>query len=322
MPRVLVASAAQISHLLSTSRAIAAMESAFRTWGMGEVEQPLRAVLHTAAGPFFVMPAAVGHYAGVKALTMVDANAGTSRPVTQGLVALFDTRTGDPVAILDAASITAIRTAAVSAVATRHLARDDAHVLAILGSGVQARTHLDAVCAVRDVREIRVWSRSTAQARHFVNVVRPHHSVRACDTAEEAVHGADIVCCVTASPTPLVPSAAYADGAHINAVGSHTRSTRELDGATIARSRLIVDSRESARAEAGELALAVAEGACTEEHIAAELADVVMGRAAGRTSARELTVFKSLGLAMEDVVAAAAVLDAALDDPTSQWVEL
>ena len=322
MPRVLVASAAQIYRLLSTSRAIAAVEDAFRSLADGEVQQPLRTVFPAGSGLFFDMPAAVGHYAGVKALTLLEANAGTNRPVIQGLVTLFDARTGNPVAILDAASLTAIRTAAASAVATRHMAREDAHVLAILGSGVQARTHFDAICAVREVREIRVWSRSSAQARHFANVVRPHHFVRACDTAEEAVRGADIVCCVTGSPTPLLPSAAFADGAHINAVGAHTRRTRELDGATIARSRFVVDSMESARAECGELALAVAEGACTEQHIAAELADVVMGRAAGRTSERELTVFKSLGLAMEDVYAAAAVLEAARDDVNAQWVTL
>ena len=323
MSRVLVASAAQINRLLSTSRAISAMDEAFRAWDAGEVAQPVRTVVPMSGGSFFVMPAAARHVTGVKALTYLSGNAGTERPVIQGLVTLFDSRTGDPMAILDAASLTAIRTAAASGLATRHMARPDAHVVALLGSGIQARTHLEAMCAVRDVREIRVWSRTSARSVAFAqSVAELHHSVRVCDTAQAAVRGADIVCCITSSPTPVIASADLADGAHVNAVGAHTRTTRELDGATIARARLVVDSMDAARAECGELALAVAEGACTEAHVAGELGQVVVGRMAGRTSAGELTVFKSLGLAMEDLFAAAAVLDAARDDADAQWVTL
>ena len=323
MPRVLVASAAQIYRLLSTSRAIDAMDAAFRAWDRQEVAQPVRAVLPMPTGAFFVMPAATGSIAGVKSITYLPGNAALGRPVIQGLVTLFDSRTGEPLAMLDAASLTAIRTAAASGLATRHMAHADAHVLAILGSGVQARTHLEAMMAVRDVREIRVWSRSSERASAFAqSVAALHRSVRVCDTAQLAVLGADIVCCVTSSPTPVIASGDLADGAHVNAVGAHTRTTRELDGATVARSRFIVDSLEAARTECGELALAVSEGACTESHVAGDVAAVVTGRTAGRLGDRELTVFKSLGLAMEDVYAAAAVLDAAQHDDDAQWVTL
>ncbi len=323
MPRVLVASAAQIYRLLRTSRAIDAMDAAFRAWDRQEVAQPVRAVLQMPTGAFFVMPAATGSVAGVKAITYLPGNAAIERPVIQGLVTLFDSRTGDPLAILDAASLTAIRTAAASGLATRHMARANAHVLAILGAGVQARTHLEAMLAVRDVREIRVWSRSRERATAFaLSAAALHQSVRTCDSAALAVRDADIVCSVTSSPVPVVSSSDLADGAHVNAVGAHTRSTRELDGATIARSRFVVDSLDAAHAECGELAMAVSEGACEASHVAGDLAAVVTGRTAGRSSDRELTVFKSLGLAMEDVFAATAVFEAAEGDADAQWVTL
>ncbi len=324
MPPVLVASATDVVRLLSTSRAIEAMYAAFRAWGGGTVEQPLRQVLPAPTGAFFVMPATVGSVAGVKAITYLPGNARGPLPVIQGLVTLFDMESGRPLAIIDAASLTAIRTAAASGLATRHMARDDAHVLAILGAGVQAHTHLSAMRDVRDVREIRVWSRTGERARAFaLDVERVHHlSVRVCDSAKAAVAGADIVCCVTSSHTPVLASADLADGAHVNAVGAHTPTTRELDSATIARSRLIVDSRVSAMAEGGELLLAIADGTVTAAHLAGELTDVVLGRVAGRTSAHELTIFKSLGIAIEDVSAAAAVLEAARVDPGATWIDL
>ncbi|MBI3790606.1 MAG: ornithine cyclodeaminase family protein [Gemmatimonadetes bacterium] len=323
MTQVLVASAEQVERLLSTSRAIAAMERAFRALATGSAVQPLRMVLPLPTGAFFVMPAGLDGAAGVKALTYLPANAGGPRPVIQGLVTLFDTTDGRPLAILDAASLTAIRTAAASGLATRFMARFDAHVLAVLGAGIQARTHIEAMCAAREVREIRVWSRSSERARTLVRTVADkHQEVRACDSVSDAVRGADIVCCVTSSPVPVVASADLADGVHVNAVGAHTPTTRELDGATMARARLVVDARDAALAECGEIALAVAEGAITRECIAADLAEVVTGRASGRTRARDLTVFKSLGLAVEDVAAAMAVLEAAREDASAQWVTM
>ncbi len=302
-------------------RAIDAMDAAFRAWAGRQVAQPVRTVVPMPTGAFFVMPAVTPDFTGVKALTYIPHHAGTDRPVIQGLVTLFDTRTGDPAAMLDAASLTAIRTAAASGLATRHMARENAGVLAILGAGVQAHTHLAAMRAVRTISEIRVWSRTRARAEEFARAVeRQHGSVQVCDSAQAAVHDADIVCSVTSSHTPVLASGDLADGAHVNAVGAHTRTTRELDGTTIARARLIVDSMDAARAECGELAMAIAEGACTEAQLAGELGDVVTGALRGRTSAGELTVFKSLGLAIEDVYAAAAVFEAAREDPDAQWV--
>ncbi len=323
MPKVLFAPAEVVTRLLSTSRAIDAMDRAFRAWGAQRVVQPLRHVLATPTGAFFDMPAAFDGVAGVKALTYLPANAGGPHPVIQGLVTLFSMEDGRPLAVLDAAALTGIRTAAASGLATRHMAREDAGVLAVLGAGVQARTHIHAVCAVRPVREIRVWSRSIGRARELAeSVADVPHPVHVCDSAAHAVREADIVCCVTSSPVPILDSADLSDGAHVNAVGAHTPRTRELDGATMARARVVVDSLEAARAEAGELALAMAEGAIGPEHVVGELADVVLGRIPGRAHPRELTVFKSLGLAVEDVAAALAVLEAAREDPAAQWVTM
>jgi ornithine cyclodeaminase len=225
---------------------------------------------------------------------------------------------------MDGATITAIRTAAVSGVATDLLARKDAAELAILGAGVQARTHLEAITAVRPIQRVRVWSRNPQHAADLVKIARAHHngSIEAVPTAEAAVRGADIVATVTASPEPILQRAWLKDGAHINAVGSSIPTTREIDTATMAAVRLFVDRRESAVNEAGDILIPMREGAFTADHIQAELGDVIIGKDPGRRAPGELTLFKSVGIAVEDVASAAFILKRARETGAGQTVTM
>jgi ornithine cyclodeaminase/alanine dehydrogenase-like protein (mu-crystallin family) len=217
---------------------------------------------------------------------------------------LFDGETGELRALVNASAVTAIRTAAVSAVATRALARPDARELAILGSGVQARAHLEAMARVGSFERARVWSRIPEHARAFASDAEAPFPVEAVPTAEAAVRGADVVVTATSAREPVVERGWLAPGAHLNAVGSSVPSARELDAATVGASALFADSRESLLAESGDYLLAVEEVGIGPEHVRAELGEVLVGSADGRRSAEELTLFKSLGLAAEDLAAA------------------
>jgi ornithine cyclodeaminase len=219
---------------------------------------------------------------------------------------LFDTAHGTPIAILDASSITAIRTAAVSGVATRALAREDAGDLAILGCGVQAATHLAAMRAVRSVHRIRVWSRNRAHAQRFADGYSSEGSIQVevMPSARAAVDGADLICTATAAREPILEGAWLAPGAHINAVGACFATARELDTAAVACARLIVDRRESTLAESGDFLIAKAEGAFGDDHIAGELGDILLGPLVGRERDDQITLFDSLGIAVEDLAAA------------------
>jgi ornithine cyclodeaminase len=220
-------------------------------------------------------------------------------------VLLFDNASGQLLAIADASSITAIRTAAVSGVATRALARPDAGDLALLGAGVLAMPHLEAMRAVRDIRRVRVWSRSRERAVQFAAraLAESGVTVEVCTTARDAVDGADIVCTITAARSPILEGAWLAPGVHVNAVGASIPTARELDTDAVRRATLYVDRRESALNEAGDFLIPRAEGAITDDHIAGELGDVLTGAAPGRQAVAEATLFKSLGLAIEDIAA-------------------
>jgi ornithine cyclodeaminase len=237
--------------------------------------------------------------AGVKVITVMPGNHAHGEESHQGVVVLFEQERGRPLAVLDATAVTAIRTAAASAVATRALAREDAGDLAILGSGTQARSHLEAMRAVRTLRRVRVWSRNPESARRFAE----EEGVETAASAREAVEGADLICTVTAATSPILQGDWISPGAHVNAVGACTPKARELDSAAVARSRLFVDRLESALAEAGDFLLAREEGAVTDAHILGELGEVLEGRVPGRRSAEEITLFKSLGIAVEDLAA-------------------
>ena len=282
---------------------IDAMQSALIAFSAGRVVQPVRTAVEFRPGSFFgLMPALDpdGPMLGAKLVTVIPDNLPLGLPSHQAAIVLFDPVSGALLAVTDGRYITEARTAAVSAVSVRHMARADSGVLAILGSGVQAHSHMEALPLVRKFREIRVWSPNAERLRRFT----AHWKVAAAASAEQAVRGADIVVLATSSTTPVIDAAWVAPGAHIVAVGACRPSHREIDPLLVARSLLVVDSRAAAMQEAGDLLLAIQEGTCTADHIHAELGEVAAGVKPGRQSADQVTLFKSLGLAIEDVVSA------------------
>jgi alanine dehydrogenase len=282
---------------------IEAMERALVAFSAGEVEQPVRSVFEFGPGRslFGLMPCYVPSLPalGAKLVTVCASNEERGLGTHQATIVMLDAATGVVEAILDGRYITEARTAAVSAVSARHLARKDARVLGILGSGVQARSHFEAIGLVRTFREVRVWSPTAERLRRFASET----GARAMANAEAVVRGADVVVTVTASATPVVQNEWVDEGTHVIAVGSCLPTQRELDPALVARARLIVDSRAAALKEAGDVVMGIAEGRWTADHIAAEL-----GELPARRDDREITVFKSLGLAVEDLFAAHLVL--------------
>ena len=283
---------------------IEAMERALVEFSAGRVQQPVRTVLEFGGerSLFGLMPSYVPSLPalGAKLVTVCAGNAQRNLDTHQAVIVMLNPQTGVAEAILDGRYITEVRTAAVSAVSTRQLARKDAQVLGILGSGVQARSHHKALSLVRSFREVRAWSPNPDRLRQFA----AETGALAMQSAEAVVRGADVVAAVTASPTPVIQSEWVADGTHIVAVGSCVPWQRELDPALVARARLVVDSRAAALKEAGDVVMGIAEGRWTADHIAAEL-----GELPTRQNEREITVFKSLGLAVEDIFAAHLVLN-------------
>jgi ornithine cyclodeaminase/alanine dehydrogenase-like protein (mu-crystallin family) len=282
-----------------------------------ELYNPLRFVVRPPGEPSLMglMPAhrkGEAPFWSLKALTIVPGNSARGLDSHQGFVALFDGVTGEPRALMNAGGITAIRTAAVSGVATRLLAREDSTTLAILGTGTQARSHLDAMRAVRQFDRVVVWSASG----------RSLEGAESVGSAEEAVRSADVLCTVTSSAEPVLERGWLKPGTHVNAVGSSIPSARELDSATMADASLFVDRRESTVNESGDYLVPLREGAIDESHIRAELGEVLIGAEPGRTSAEELTVFKSLGLGVEDLAAAEHVLARAEAENAGTLVEL
>lgn len=293
----------EVRRRLRMPQLIDCMERALVAFSGGGVEQPVRTVMMFGAERSFfgLMPCYVPALPalGAKLVTVAHGNAGRGLDTHQALIVMLDPVTGAVRALLDGRYITEARTAAVSAVSARWLAREDARVLGVLGSGVQARSHVEALRLVRPFEEVRVWSPNAERCARFAQEV----GARAMASAEEVVRGADVVAAVTASATPVVQSEWVSDGCHVIAVGACVPGQRELDPALVARSRLIVDSRAAALKEAGDVVMGIAEGRWTAGHIAAEL-----GERPARRDAQEITVFKSLGLAVEDVFAAALVL--------------
>jgi alanine dehydrogenase len=286
-----------VRKLVTMADLIPVMERALSALSGGRAVQPLRTVIPVAEHRGFlgVMPAYVSGALGAKLVTFYPHNRRV--PTHHATIVLFRPETGEPLVTMDGRLITEMRTAAASAVATKALARPDATVLAILGSGVQAGSHLEALRLVRPLREVRVWSPRNAGA--FAS----RHGLRAVGSAEEAVRGADVVVVATTSQTPVLKGAWLSEGTHINTVGATRPDWRELDDEALARSTVFVDSREACSRESGDV---IAGG-----RIAAEIGDVLSGAAPGRTSAREVTLFKSVGVAVEDVVAADLVFRAA-----------
>jgi thiomorpholine-carboxylate dehydrogenase len=289
-----------VGRLLRMEEVIPAMERALSDFSSGTVVQPVRTMLPVAEHKGFLglMPAYTGSALGTKLVAFYPHN--TEVPTHHATILLFKPETGEPLATMDGRLITEVRTAAVSAVATEHLARSDASVLAIIGSGVQARSHLEALKLVREFRDVRVWSPRRAAA------FAEEHGVRAASSAEEAVRGADVVVTVTTSPTPVLLGEWLSPGTHINAVGAPRPDWRELDNELLRRAKVYVDSREAAMKESGDV---IAAG-----EVFAEIGEVAAGTKLGRQCEEEVTLFKSLGLAVEDVATAELVYRKALGD--------
>jgi ornithine cyclodeaminase len=309
--KVLVVSEHDVERLLTMERCIDVMANALTALARGEVHNPLRNAIRApgAAGLLGLMPAWRGgdpSYYAIKEVCVFPENPKRGLDTHLGAVVLHSGETGAPLAFMNAAAITAIRTAAVSAVATRLLAREDASVLAILGGGAQAKAHLRAIPLVRNIKEIRTFSRSSGTTA----------------SAEAAVRGADIIVTATNAREPILRREWIADGAHINAVGSSIAAARELDGATVAAASLFVDRRESTVNESGDYLFALREGAISgPEHIRAELGEILTGAAPGRTSQDEITLFKSLGLAIEDLASAAYLYETAQREGIGTWID-
>jgi ornithine cyclodeaminase/alanine dehydrogenase-like protein (mu-crystallin family) len=333
---VLVLSHEQVLAALAPDALQRAMAEVLEAHARGEAYMPLRSVMAApgAAGFMGLMPAWRGanpardaadparagadparagadrRWGGaafaLKAVNIIPANPGRGLDAHQGTVTLFDGETGVPTAILDGSAVTQVRTAAVTAVATRTLARADARVLAILGAGVQGRAHLDALLGVREFERVRVYAPTERHARALADGAPPGGPpVTVAGSAQEAVRGADVVVVATNSREPVLSREWLAPGAHVNAVGASMPAARELDSETVAASALYCDSRESLAHEAGEYILAVAQGAITEDaHIRGELGEVLADLLPGRADDGELTLFRSLGLAVEDLAAA------------------
>ena len=314
---MLVLSHKDVLQALAPEDCAAAMAEVLAAQARGETYMPLRIVAQPpeAAGFIGLMPAWRGEADGapsvfsLKSLCIIPANPSRGLDSHQGLVTLFAGDTGIPLAVLDASAVTAVRTAAVSAVATSALAREDVRVLAILGGGVQARSHVNALLRVRPFEEVRVYAPSHDHARAVIEAIerRPGDATviaEAAESARQAVHGADVVVTATSSRTPVLKLDWLAPGTHINAVGASTPSALELTPETVAACALFPDSVESLCNEAGEFQEALKLGLISSAHVRAELGEVLAGLKPGRRDDEEITLFRSLGLAVEDLAAA------------------
>ena len=304
-----VIGAQEVIDLLPMSECIELMDGAMRAASARDAVMPLRNKMQLPGGGMLGwMPGALGSpdVFGMKLVSVFPANFAAGMHSHHGVVVLFETGRGRPFAVVDASEITAIRTAATSALATRLLAREDTSVLTIMGYGAQGRQHLEAMLCVRDFAEVRVWGRHLDKSRAFAAEWGSRFGVdiRPIDDASTAVAGADVICTVTASPTPIVLGDWLVPGQHINAVGTSFPGIRELDSAAVARSRMFVDLREGAIAQAGEFQMARDEGAIDEGHILGEIGEVALGQVAGRTHPDDVTLYKSLGLVVQDLASA------------------
>lgn len=309
---LVVLEADQVRALLPMSACITAIVTAMQAASKGDVESPQRQMLPLAGGGVFaVMPGVdekLGVY-GAKIAGVRPGNAVRGLPVIQGLVVLFDHQTGVPLVAMDGAAVTALRTAAASGLATRLLARKDAATLGLFGTGVQAATHLDAMRAVRHIRQVRVIDIDPGNARRFAveQSERTGIDIRPAESPEDAA-ACDIVCTVTTSPTPILQGSWVRPGAHVNLVGAHSLATREADTQLILQSSVYVDLLASTIAEAGDVMIPVQEGAIGPGHVVGEIGQLLAGEVPGRQDETTVTVYKSVGCVAQDLHAAAAVL--------------
>jgi ornithine cyclodeaminase len=309
--KLLILNEAEVEELLPMSECILVMEEAFIALARGEAHQPLRTVFRPPEikGVMAMMPSfrkGQSPLFGLKAICVFPGNAAMGKDAHQGGVMLFDGSDGELLALVNASAITAIRTAAVSALATRLLAREAATELAIIGAGVQARAHLSAMACVRKLSRVRIAAGRFESAQNVANEMQPQFPfpIEPLEKVEAAVLGADVIVTATTSREPVIKREWISAGAHINAIGTFSPKAREIDTETMVAASLFVDRRESVFNEAGDYLIAAAEGAVGPEHIRAELGEILTGAHPGRTSPDEITLFKSLGLGIEDLAAA------------------
>jgi ornithine cyclodeaminase len=305
-----------VRQAITMCEAIEIMKSVFRQLSLGKSNVPLRTSISTPSGVTLVMPAYLpeSQALGVKLASIYPNNVEQGLPTLEGLVAVLDPQTGRPVAALDAAYLTALRTGATSGLATDLLARKDAHILTVFGAGIQARTHIEAICSIRKIQGIRLFSRTEASAERLAKELaqaRRAIAVTLARNPSEALKGSNIIVCATSSSKPVFNGSDLTSGVHINAIGSFRPDVQEIDECTAQRARVVVDQRMTALSEAGDLIIPIRKGVITETHIQAELGEIVIGKKKGRVSDDDITLFKSVGNAAQDIAIAQAVLKSA-----------
>lgn len=304
----------QVSELLDLKSCIGLMKDTLCALAKGEASQVLRVAMEIEERKILgLMPATIRTRAitGAKIITVFPDNFKKAMPSHQGIITVFDTNTGALKAIIEAEAVTGVRTAAVSALATDYLARKDAEVLCILGSGLQARKHLEAISFVRDIKEAYIWDINEDSLKRFKEEMHMKFSIpiHICTDISKAVENADIICTVTSAKNPILFGKDVKKGAHINAVGACTPDCRELDTEIVKKSRVFGDRIESTLAEAGDFLIPLSEGAITKEHLLGELGDVILGNLEGRKNDGDITIFEALGLAVEDLASADYIID-------------
>jgi len=325
---MLVLSEAQVRSLIDVEELIAALEQAHLQYSTGKAVMPVRLVvpLPQIQGRITSMPGylAEDKALGMKVVTYFQNNPEQNLPAILATVMLFSASTGKMIAVMDGSYITAIRTACASAMATRALANPEAPLLGILGAGVQARAHIQALCRVRKLNKIKLYSPSGTSAANIKGELEPVTGVaiEVAKSAEETVRNSDLMVTATTAQQPILKSEWLKPGAHVNAVGSHRPDSREIDGSTVARSKVVVDSREAIMAECGDILLAIKEKNITENHVHAEIGEVLAGTKPGRNSASEVTLYKSVGIAIQDVATAQLVYRKALELKVGTNVEV
>ncbi|MGQ9803404.1 MAG: ornithine cyclodeaminase family protein [Anaerolineae bacterium] len=315
--KVRILSHSDVRRALPMREAVEAMKRAFAQLSTGQADVPLRTPIHVPRhnGLTLFMPAylAADDQMAVKIVSVFNDNPARGLPLIHALVVVVDAETGRPVAVMEGGSLTALRTGAASGAATDLLSRPDAAIVAVFGAGVQGRTQLEAVCAVRPIREAWVYDVDPQRAQAYAREMGEPLGipVHVATSPAEAVRQADVICTATTSTTPVFDDADVRPGTHINAVGAYTPQMREIPTETVLRARVVIDHRTASLAEAGDLLIPIQEGRMTEQHIWAELGEIAAGLKPGRLSPDEITLFKSVGVAVQDVAAAAAVLEAA-----------
>ena len=308
--KILVLTAAEVRQAIRMKIAINVMKTAFRDFSMDNSQAPLRSKISAdkSNGTVLLMPAITDSDLAIKIVSVFDNNQHLALPLIHAMIIVLDVSTGKPLALLEGGSITAIRTGAASGAATDILARNDAKSVAIIGSGIQARTQLEAVCAVRAIEKAWVYSPNTKHAEDFASEMSGSgsipHNLHVAPSSMEAVQNADIVCTATTSNTPVFDGNHIKKGAHINAIGSFTPKMQEVDHLTISKSLVVVDSRQSVLKEAGDLIVPIEANIVQKDHIHAELGEIISNKLLGRTDKDQITYFKSCGVAVQDVAAA------------------